>query len=130
MSRESNRGHGLLLPALNLGYERTHTMVKKPSEQPMTRDEIMKLIQTTVRKEIQTVRKLQTDQKIPPEPTKKESSRAFIVKRAKIAGTTDQVLLDLFNQERKKLRLSASRMLDVVLWNYFNKPKLSFEDQG
>jgi len=56
----------------------------------------------------------------------------------KLAGTCDCELVKLFHDERRKLRLSVSQMLDYVLWNFFNKPRLSFqskrsedsEDQG
>ena len=44
----------------------------------------------------------------------------------------DSALLELFESERKERGFSVSRMLDVVIWNYFSigktePPKLSFE---
>ena len=47
----------------------------------------------------------------------------------KLAGTCDCELIKLFHDERRKLRLSVSQMLDYVLWNFFGKPPLSFQSQ-
>jgi hypothetical protein len=68
----------------------------------------------------------------PPLPETVTGTRRYAVPRAKIAGTVDAELLDLFEKERKERGYNVSRMLDVVLWNYFGiekseKPKLSFE---
>jgi hypothetical protein len=71
----------------------------------------------------------------PPAPRLPETvtgTRRHAVPRGKIAGTIDAELLELFEKERKERGCSASRMLDIVIWNYFGigrpeKPKLSFE---
>ena len=47
----------------------------------------------------------------------------------KLAGTCDYELVQLFHDERRKLRLSVSQMLDYVLWNFFDKPRLSFQSK-
>ncbi len=47
----------------------------------------------------------------------------------KLAGTCDCELVKRFHDERRKLRLSVSQMLDYVLWNFFGKPSLSFQSQ-
>lgn len=74
-------------------------------------------------------------QQYPPAPALPETvegTRRHAVQRKKIAGTVDAALLNLFEHERKQRGYNVSRMLDVVLWNYFcidrvEKPKLSFE---
>jgi len=68
----------------------------------------------------------------PPLPETVEGTRRHTVARGKLAGTVDAALLELFESERKKRGYNVSRMLDVVLWNYFaigkpTKPSLSFE---
>ncbi len=68
----------------------------------------------------------------PPLPETVEGTRRHTVARGKLAGTVDAALLELFENERKVRGYNVSRMLDVVLWNYFAigkpaKPSLSFE---
>jgi hypothetical protein len=48
----------------------------------------------------------------------------------KLAGTCDCELAKLFHEKRRELRLSASQMLDYVLWNFFGKPLLSFQSKA
>ena len=48
----------------------------------------------------------------------------------KLAGTCDCELVKLFHDYRRKLRLSVSQMLDYVLWNFFGKPRLSFQSKS
>ena len=68
----------------------------------------------------------------PPLPETVAGTRRHTVQRGKLAGTVDAELLELFESERRERGYNVSRMLDVVLWNYFGigkpeKPKLSFE---
>jgi len=68
----------------------------------------------------------------PPMPETVEGTRRHTVPRGKLAGTVDSSLLELFESERKERGFTVSRMLDVVIWNYFSigkteSPKLSFE---
>ncbi|MGO9572571.1 MAG: hypothetical protein ACLP5H_34070 [Desulfomonilaceae bacterium] len=68
----------------------------------------------------------------PPMPDTVEGTRRHTVPRGKLAGTVDAALLKLFESERKERGFSVSRMLDVIIWNYFaigrpEPPKLSFE---
>jgi hypothetical protein len=75
------------------------------------------------------------DRGYPPAPALPETvkgTRRHAVQRGKVAGTVDAELLELFERERKERGCSVSRMLDIVIWNYFGigkpeKPKLSFE---
>ena len=68
----------------------------------------------------------------PAMPETVEGTRRHTVPRGKLAGTVDAALLELFESERKERGFSVSRMLDVVIWNYFSigkteSPRLSFE---
>ena len=68
----------------------------------------------------------------PPLPTVIKGTRKHVVPREKLSGTVDASLFKLFEDERRQRGYNISRMLDVVLWNYFSttrseKPKLSFE---
>jgi hypothetical protein len=68
----------------------------------------------------------------PPMPDTVEGTRRHTVPRGKLAGTVDAALLELFESERRERGFTVSRMLDVIIWNYFSfgktgSPKLSFE---
>jgi hypothetical protein len=47
----------------------------------------------------------------------------------KASVTVDKVLWNLFVKERDKLRVSTGRLMDIILWRHFGKPKLSYEKQ-
>jgi hypothetical protein len=61
----------------------------------------------------------------PPLPETIPGTRKHVVPREKLSGTVDAALLKLFEDERRERGYNVSRMLDVVLWNYFTitKPK-------
>lgn len=61
---------------------------------------------------------------MPPQP-ERSTDRRWV----KLAGTCDCHLVERFHNERRKLRLSVSQMLDYVLWNFFDKPRLSFQSE-
>jgi hypothetical protein len=61
---------------------------------------------------------------MPPQP-EKVTDRQW----EKLAGTCDCELAKLFHEKRRELRLSVSQMLDYVLWNFFGKPRLSFQSK-
>jgi hypothetical protein len=68
----------------------------------------------------------------PPMPDTVEGTRRHTIQRGKLAGTVDAALVELFESERRERGCSVSRMLDIVIWNYFGigrpaPPKLSFE---
>jgi hypothetical protein len=84
--------------------------------------------------EIQAVPKLQTEAlDLPPMPSEKikgEHGKPINPgKRTKIAGTVDAELERLFQEwrEDKGKGITLSRALDVALWHFLGKPKLSFE---
>ena len=74
-------------------------------------------------------------QRLPPAPSLPQTvagSRRHAIQRGKLAGAVDANLLYLFESERNDRGCSVSRMLDIVIWNYFGigrvaPPKLSFE---
>lgn len=61
---------------------------------------------------------------LPPMDGKK-----LAVPRAKIGITLDSVLRDLVETESKKRRLTLSQMFDTVVWEFFGRPKLSFQSE-
>lgn len=61
---------------------------------------------------------------MPPQP-ERVTDRSW----EKLAGTCDCELFKLFHERRRQLRLSVSQMLDYVLWNFFDKPRLSFQSE-
>ena len=48
-------------------------------------------------------------------------------KREKLATTVDSVLFELI-KERQQQGQQLSHVLDSALWNYFGRPKMSFEE--
>ncbi|MBI5250740.1 MAG: hypothetical protein HY912_14715 [Desulfomonile tiedjei] len=62
---------------------------------------------------------------MPPQPVRVTDRRW-----EKLAGTCDCDLAKLFHEKRRDLRLSVSQMLDYVLWNFFEKPQLSFQSKA
>jgi len=62
---------------------------------------------------------------MPPQP-KRVTDRGW----EKLAGTCDCELAQLFHEKRRELRLSVSQMLDYVLWNFFGRPRLSFQSKA
>ncbi|MBM3301596.1 MAG: hypothetical protein FJY85_16815, partial [Deltaproteobacteria bacterium] len=67
---------------------------------------------------------------VPPLPVVDQMSRTgreHLVERERVMGTVDPVLFNLFHNERNARGVTVSRMLDIVLWKYFGKPKLSFQ---
>lgn len=49
-------------------------------------------------------------------------------KYAMITPTIDIVLRDLFIKETKKRNISQGKLMDQILWHWFQKPKLSYDD--
>ncbi len=66
----------------------------------------------------------------PPEPstvTGEGRGRKENRQYERITVTIDQKLAGLFRQEMKARNLSAGRLMDVILWNRYNRPRLSYE---
>jgi hypothetical protein len=66
---------------------------------------------------------------VPPLPkiTHMMGCPKYTVERERITGTVDPVLFRLFQQDREERGVTVSRMLDIVLWQIYGQPKLSFE---
>lgn len=63
----------------------------------------------------------------PPRLGTHQGSRKHLIERAKLQGTCDRALFELFEQDRQARGFNISQMLDFILFNYYGKPKLSFE---
>ena len=71
-----------------------------------------------------------TDEEMPPEPrtiTGEGKGRRENRQYERITVTIDEKLADLLKQEMKARSLSAGRLMDIILWNRYNKPRLSYE---
>ena len=68
---------------------------------------------------------------LPPEPqsVKGRPGRRQDRDYEKVTVTIDRLLWERFCQERDHLGVSSSRMMDVVLWQRYGKPRLSFEPE-
>ncbi|AFM27819.1 hypothetical protein [Desulfomonile tiedjei] len=70
-----------------------------------------------------------TESDIPPAIPKVAKTKRFQGERATLPGCRiDKVLADLFEDERKEARISASELMQRILWNRYGHPKLSFEE--
>jgi len=58
---------------------------------------------------------------IPPAPINLKDR-----KWTRLSGTVDSELFKCFEEERQRLQVSTSRMLDIVLWRALGRPKLSY----
>jgi len=65
----------------------------------------------------------------PPEPTRVSGTRRENRDWGRISATVDKNLLKHFNLERKQRRLSASRLLETILWLHYGKPELSYGEK-
>lgn len=63
----------------------------------------------------------------PPRPRTHRRSRKHVVERAKLQGTCDKSLFELFEKDRRDRGFNISQMLDFILFNFYGKPRLSFE---
>ncbi len=66
------------------------------------------------------------DRDEPPLPPKK--GKKFLGEKRDIRGRIDANLWDMFQRECIKYNGNVSKTLDTILWRYFGKPRLSFED--
>jgi len=63
----------------------------------------------------------------PPRPLTYRGSRKHVVERAKLQGTCDRSLFELFEKDRRNRGFNISQMLDFILFNFYGKPRMSFE---
>jgi hypothetical protein len=98
------------------------------------RTEIIEIVRQEIQSMIQdqTIPTPQTEAPdLPPMPSEKikgEHGKPINPgKRVKVAGTVDAELERLFQKWRESKGITLSRALDVALWHFLGKPKLSFE---
>jgi hypothetical protein len=68
---------------------------------------------------------VQSDTEAPPKPVSKGRKQNRIY--GKLGATTDAILLERFNREAKDRGISTGRLMDIVLWERYSKPVLSYE---
>jgi len=96
--------------------------------------EIIAALRTIARKEIQSVIAnhaipAQREEDRPPEIPRKKGSRQYEGDRVTLPGCRiDRVLFERFETERRKLAISASELMQRILWRAFDRPLLSFEE--
>ena len=66
----------------------------------------------------------------PPEPERVPGTRRENREWERVSATVDSNLMKLFNLERKRRRMSTSRLLETILWLHYGKPNLSYESFG
>jgi len=76
-----------------------------------------------IRKLVEKV--LEEKQAIEFQPELVPTSKDRVYHRATL--TIDTELWQLLQDECKRLHILPPRLIDTLLWQYFNKPKLSFE---
>jgi hypothetical protein len=70
------------------------------------------------------------DADIPPAIPKLKGSKRLQGNRETLPGCRiDKALHELFEKERGTLGISASELMQRILWRHYGKPKLSFEDE-
>ena len=82
---------------------------------------------------MQTVLMCETDlgvERLPPPTPRKPKSREFEGERETLPGCrVDRVLADLFQKERARGGISASDLMQRILWEHYQRPALSFESK-
>jgi hypothetical protein len=67
----------------------------------------------------------ETSRALPPMPKKR--GKRLLGEKGDIRVRVDAVLAELFQKEVTQHGGNASAAMDKILWNYFGKPRLSFE---
>jgi hypothetical protein len=85
-----------------------------------------------VRAEMQSLMETKRPQtvELPPPREKVKGPKGLPVgrgERVKVGVTLDKVIADRFEAEHKRLGLSASMLIETILWHWFNRPILSFQ---
>lgn len=102
----------------------------------LTRDEIVQLINAVLDERLldlkESVQIIHDKLDMPPATqTIKGSGRGRKETRdyVKITPTLDRALFNLFDAEAKQQKLSQGKLLDIILWHWYEKPKLSYEPE-
>ncbi|GEM_PF-3289597 len=107
---------------------------EKPENEPLPEawePRILEIVRAEVKRlmEFPTLQTLPTIP-LPPERVKSKGTKGRPVgqgERVKVGITLDKNLFERFEAERKRLGLSASGFADVVFWNFFGQPPMSYE---
>ncbi|MBI4965514.1 MAG: hypothetical protein HY913_19710 [Desulfomonile tiedjei] len=69
---------------------------------------------------------------VPPEPEVikgegkgRRENRDYV----KVSVTVDKVLWEKFTKERNRMKVSSGRLMDIILWRAFGRPRLSYQPQ-
>jgi hypothetical protein len=63
----------------------------------------------------------------PPQPRTVFGTREQVARQTEIAARCDSELLELFERDREERGYDRDRMMDFVLYNYYDRPALSFQ---
>lgn len=101
--------------------------------QQLAVSDIEKLVETLLDKRLSSIKEIShnthNDFELAPKPMtirggakgRKENRKYF-----NLSVAIDNNLYELFEQERDKLNIPKSRLLDSILWNHYNKPQLTY----
>lgn len=78
---------------------------------------------------VKTVHAVGTAEDLPPEPPREGKGKRRTRRYGRITVTVDESLLRLFEEEQRTRSLSASRLLDSILWTRYGKPSLSYQGE-
>ena len=62
---------------------------------------------------------------LPPKPPK--IGKKYVVQKQGVNAMIDPALMDLLEETRQSMGISMSRMVECCVWEYFQRPALSFE---
>ena len=96
-------------------------------------DQWLAIIRRVVREELSSMQVTQTVAQTTandfPTVPRNPGARGLAGKRETLPGCrVDEVLYNRFNADRAEQRISASDLMNRILWHYYGKPKLSFEE--
>jgi len=93
----------------------------------MWRTEIQSLVRTEIERALSEKRHVSAFH-LEPLPERKRVGRRLSGSKRVLPGLNiDSVLLDLFESHRRDLHLTASELMERILYSVFKRPKLSFE---
>lgn len=108
-------------------------VMKSPKKPTTIPPEWLEPLRNLIREEIQAMNpnvaiNADTALSLPPKTPRLPKSKKYAVDRVTLPGCrVDQVLFRRFEQLRIESGNSASEAMQRILWNYFGRPKLSFE---
>lgn len=66
----------------------------------------------------------------PPQPRAVFGSREQVTRKAEITARCDSALLEIFERDMEERGYDRDRMMDFVLYNFYDRPALSFQLAG